>query len=148
MGPADTEAALPRLNKQFLNALKPGGRDTLFRDSGLSGFALRVKPSGVATWCIQYRDAQGRTKRYKLGAARRIGETTEGVLTAEEARKAARMALARVATGEDPSAEKAAQRAAMTIETLCRQYWTDAEKGPLMRRPTSLIKPVGCSCCP
>jgi len=120
---------LPRLNKQFLNALKPVERDALYRDSGLLGFALRVKPSGVATWCIQYRDAQGRTKRYKIGAARRIGETNEGVLTAEEARKAARLALGRVATGEDPSAAKAAQRAALTIEALCRQYWTDAENG-------------------
>jgi hypothetical protein len=74
---------LPKLNKQFLNALKPTLRDTLYRDSALSGFALRVKPSGVATWCIQYRDRQGRTKRHALGKARKMGDTGGEMLTAE-----------------------------------------------------------------
>ena len=104
-------------------------RDTLYRDSALSGFALRVKPSGVATWCIQYRDRQGRTKRHALGKARKMGATGGEVLTAEEARQRARKALGRVADGQDPSAEKAAARDAMTVATLCRQYQADSDKG-------------------
>jgi integrase len=120
---------LPKLNKQFLNALKPTLRDTLYRDSALSGFALRVKPSGVATWCIQYRDRQGRSKRHALGKARKMGDTGGEVLTAEEARQRARKALGRVADGQDPSAEKAAARDAMTVATLCRQYQADSDKG-------------------
>jgi integrase len=123
---------VPKLNKQFLNALKRVTRDTLYRDSALSGFALRVKPSGVATWCIQYRDAQGRTKRLKLGKARKLGETGDQVLTADEARQRARIGFLRIADGRDPSAEKAAARAAITIESLCRQYLADAEKGLLL----------------
>ena len=66
---------MPKLTKRFLDALEPVERDTLYRDSALTGFALRVKPSGIATWCIQYRDALGRTKRHRLGAARKLGET-------------------------------------------------------------------------
>ena len=91
-----------------------------------------MKPSGVATWCIQYRDVQGRTKRLKLGKARKLGETGDEVLTADEARQRARKAFLRIADGRDPSAEKAAARAAITIESLCRQYLADAEKGLLL----------------
>lgn len=88
-----------------------------------------MKPSGVATWCIQYWDAQGRTKRHKLGAARKVGETGSEVLPPEEARRRAKKAFGRVANGEDPSAKRAEARAAMTVEALCRQYQKDAEKG-------------------
>jgi integrase len=112
-----------------VKGLNPVERDALYRDSALTGFALRVKPSGVATWCIQYRDQQGRTKRLALGKARRLGVTGGEVLTPDEARRQARMALLRVANGEDPSAEKAAMRTATTVEALCRQYLADAESG-------------------
>jgi hypothetical protein len=95
---------MPKFNKRFIDDLKPVTKDTLYRDLALTGFILRIKPSGVATWGIQYRDAQGRTKRYKLGAARKIGQVGSAVLAPEEARQRAKKALGRVANGEDPSA--------------------------------------------
>jgi integrase len=120
---------MPKLSRRFVAALKPVQRDTLYRDSALTGFFLRVKPSGVATWGIQYRDARGRTKRHKLGRASRVGEAGSEVLTPDQARQRAKVALGRVASGEDPSADRAAARAAMTMETLCRRYQADAVKG-------------------
>jgi integrase len=120
---------MPKLSRRFVAALKPVLRDTLYRDSGLTGFFLRVKPSGVATWGIQYRDSRGRTKRHKLGRASRVGQTGSEVLTPDQARQRARVALGRVASGEDPSAKRARSRAAMTMETLCKQYQADAAKG-------------------
>ena len=93
-GTALTEAVLPKLTKRFVDALKPVDRDTLFRDSELSGFALRAKPSGARTWVCQYRNSAGRTRKLALGQV--------GVLTPEEARQRARKALLSVADGGDP----------------------------------------------
>jgi len=104
-----------------VDALKSVSRDTLYRDSELSGFALRAKPSGIATWVVQYRNSAGRTRKLALGRV--------GVLTPEEARQRARRALAKVADGEDPSASRNAVRGAMTVADLCRDYLADANKG-------------------
>ena len=112
---------MPKLNKRFVDALKPLTRDSLYRDSDLSGFALRVKPSGTATWVVQYRNSAGRTRKLALGRV--------GVLTPDEARQRARKALGRVADGADPSATRNAARGAMTVASLCRDYLAAADKG-------------------
>ena len=112
---------MPKLNKRFVDALKPLTRDTLYRDSDLSGFALRVKPSGTTTWVVQYRNSAGRTRKLALGRV--------GVLTPDEARQRARKALGRVADGADPSATRNAARGAMTVTSLCRDYLAAADKG-------------------
>lgn len=116
-----TEAALPKLNKRFVDTLKPVARDTLYRDADFAGFALRAKPSGVKTWVVQYRNSAGRTRKLALGRV--------GVLTPEEARQRARKVLGRVADGEDPSATRNAARGAMTMADLCRDYLAATDKG-------------------
>ena len=73
------EAAVPKLTKRFVDSLAPVSADTLYRDSELSGFALRAKPSGVRTWLVQYRNSAGRTRKLALGRV--------GVLTPDEARQ-------------------------------------------------------------
>jgi integrase len=112
---------LPKLTKRFVDALKPVTRDTLYRDDDLTGFALRMKPSGARTWVVQYRNSGGRTRKLALGRV--------GVLTPDEARQRARKALGRVADGEDPSATRNAVRGAMTMADLCRDYLAAADKG-------------------
>jgi integrase len=123
---------LPKLTKRFVDALRPVTRDTLHRDTDLPGFALRIKPSGVRTWVVQYRNSAGRTRKLALGRV--------GVLTPEEARKRARRALSDVADGGDPSASRNAARGAMTIADLCRNYLADSQKGLVLgkrKRPKS-----------
>jgi integrase len=122
--PALAEAALPKLTKRFVDALKRVQRDTLYRDDDLSGFALRAKPSGARTWVVQYRNSAGRTRKLALGRV--------GVLTPDEARQRARKALGRVAAGEDPSATRNAARGAMTVADLCRNYLAAADKGQVL----------------
>ncbi len=58
---------MPKLTKRFVDALKPVKRDTLYRDTDLKGFGLRVKPSGARTWLVQYRNRAGRTRKLALG---------------------------------------------------------------------------------
>src|SRR5882757_5435660 len=112
---------LPKLTKRFVDTLPRVTRDTLHRDSDLPGFALRIKPSGVRTWVVQYRNSAGRTRKLALGRV--------GVLTPEEARKRARKALSDVAGGGDPSASRNAARGAMTVAALCDDYLEAADKG-------------------
>ena len=51
---------MPKLNKQFVDKLKLVEKDTLYRDTSVIGFALRVKPSGAKAWVVQYRNGAGR----------------------------------------------------------------------------------------
>ena len=112
---------MPKLNKQFVDKLKPVKKDTLFRDSTVIGFGLRVKPSGAKTWVIQYRNKAGRT--------RKLAMKNSSATTPEEARRWAKAMLGKVAAGRDPSAERNAELGAMTVAQLCDEYISAAQKG-------------------
>jgi integrase len=85
--------------------LPSGKTDVIHFDETLSGFGYRLRADSDGkvrrSWVCQYRRA-GRTRRLRLGAAE--------VLSAEQARAAAKKALAAVATGSDPQADKAIRR--------------------------------------
>ncbi|MCW5735428.1 MAG: integrase arm-type DNA-binding domain-containing protein, partial [Enhydrobacter sp.] len=122
---------MPKLTKRFVDALKPVERDTLFRDTDLKGFGLRVKPSGVRTWVCTYRNAAGRTRKLALGKV--------GVVTPEEARQRAREALGGVAKGADPSADRHAKRADMTISDLVERYLQDGPADKPAKKASSWV---------
>jgi integrase len=100
-----------------------GGHDRFLWDEALRGFAVRMKPSGSATYLVQYRNREGRTRRLALGKV--------GVLTPDEARGLARQTLAAVAKGADPSTERHKIRNAVTVAELCELYMKDAETRPI-----------------
>jgi integrase len=56
------------------------------------------------------------------------------VLTPDEARQEARRVLGDVARGLDPAEQRASDRAALTVEGLCREYMEKAEKGLIIDR--------------
>ncbi len=101
-------------------------KDIVAWDNELRGFGVRFKPSGAGAYIIQYRNAEGRSKRLSLGS---VAE-----LTAEEARKLARIKLSGVAQGGDPAEEKRAARAALTVAEVCDWYLEKAESGELLGR--------------
>jgi hypothetical protein len=133
-GTDEQERTMAKLTKRTVDALQPAdGRDIFAWDSELRGFGVRVKPSGVKTFLIQYRNTEGRTRRLVLGQS--------GALTPETARDVARKGLTRVAEGEDPSADRHAARAGMTISEVCDWYLEQAIAGRILGRNRRPIKP-------
>jgi integrase len=113
---------MPKITKRVVDALRPdrGGKEFFRWDAGdgaLKGFGIRMKPSGTASYFVQYRNKEGRTRRLVLGKV--------GTLTPDEARTIAGDALKAAAKGGDPSAERHAARAAITISELCDLYVAD-----------------------
>lgn len=107
-----------KLTKRIVDNAEPReARYTLF-DSQLSGFGLRVYPSGKKSWILEYRPGDGgrRTAKKRLTIGR-VGE-----LTPDMARKAAERLIARIRMGEDPQAGKAARRQATTVSELAEAF--------------------------
>jgi integrase len=117
---------MPSLTIDLIKGLKPlAGRDLFVWDNRLPGFGLRVKPGGGKSFLIQYRNRHGRSRRFTFGRY--------GVLTPDEARKRARQLLAAVAEGADPAADRASDRAALTVAALCDEYLAKARAGQILR---------------
>jgi integrase len=114
-----------KLTKRALDAVEASATGDLFLwDDEVPGFGLRVKPSGVRSFIVQYRNNSGTSRRMTLGKF--------GVLTPDEARKLAKQTLAEVARGGDPVDKRVVERNAMTVRQLCSTYLEAAEKGLIL----------------
>ena len=107
---------MSRLTKRSVEALEPGSSDYFAWDCDLTGFGVRVYPSGKKVYQVQYRSGR-RTRRFCIG--------DHGVLTAQEARKEAKRRLGEVARGADPSAERKTKLSAPTVAGLCERFLTE-----------------------
>ncbi len=105
-----------KLTKRAVDALEIGSKDYLVWDTEVSGFGLRVYPSGKKAYLVQYRVGR-RTRRFTIGA--------HGVVTAEQARSEAKRQLGDVVRGEDPSGSKQARLQAPTVAALCDRFLTE-----------------------
>ena len=110
-----------RITKTLVDALAASDRDVWVWDETLPGFGVRVTPNGLRTYVVQYRNAEGRSRRLAIGR--------HGVLAPDQARKLAIEKLGAVAAGRDPLAEKQALRAArakterpLTVDALADRW--------------------------
>src|SRR5262245_64096075 len=87
-----------KLTKRTIDAIKPDGTDRVVWDDELRGFGVRVKPGGLKSFLIQFRNRQGRSRRLTVG--------NYGRLTPEEARRQARLLLSDVERGLDPEEQR------------------------------------------
>ena len=120
-----------RLTNKSVSSLKlpPGKADVIMFADDLPGFGLRLRASGdrvLRSWVCQYRRG-GATRRLLLGSA--------DVLGVEQAKAAAKKALAKIALGEDPQADKAARRVkdAHNLRAVVADYLA-AKKGTVRPR--------------
>lgn len=99
-----------RLTKKLVDALEPTELEFVVWDSELTGFGVRVRPSGHMTYIVQYRAGSGRgssSKKITVGPVNK--------LTADEARALAKKNIAEVLAGHDPAQQKADMRKAKTL---------------------------------
>lgn len=114
-----------KITTRTIGTIKPNSNcDVYVWDDEVAGFGVRVKPSGVRSFMLQYRNASGVSRRLTLGKL--------SVLTPDEARKLAKERLAEVAKGTDPAEQRTEQRKAMTVAELCTAYIAAAEKGLIL----------------
>ena len=80
-----------KLTNALVKGTVPGAQDLSITDALLSGFELRIRPSGVKAFTFRYRINGGPQQRLKLG--------NYPALNADEARRRALVAAADVANG-------------------------------------------------
>ncbi len=121
---------MPKLTKEFVDRA-PSGEHF---DSDLPGFVLDVGKTGVKTFFVRYRlkgsGRSGRRPYVKIGRY--------GAVTPAEARSEAKRILLRVATGEDPAAEAAEARGAISVTELAERFLAD-EVAPKRKPATAAL---------
>lgn len=123
--------AIKRITKRTVDTARPAvGRTLYMFDRDLKGFGLKVTPQGVRTYFVQFRTGKGRRapkRRYFIG---RHGSPW----TPDMAREEADRILSRVQLGDNPHAEREADRGALTVADLCQQYLAKVEVGEVRTR--------------
>lgn len=118
--------ATARLTKRTIDTIKPALTEFSIWDEEVSGFGIRVRPSGAMSYLAMYRTG-GRNS-----PLRKVTLGSVGKLTVEEARAAARKILAKAELGEDVAEQLATARKAETIAELCDLYFREAGRGVLI----------------
>ncbi len=109
-----------KLTKRLIDSVSPTDTDQLMFDSEITGFALKVAPSGRKTFILKYRTASGRQRKPTIG---RYGD-----ITLEQARKIARDWKAKIIQGGDPSGEKRGKTGGDTLNNFAKRYFQTADK--------------------
>ncbi|NTG12668.1 integrase arm-type DNA-binding domain-containing protein [Agrobacterium rhizogenes] len=111
---------MSKITKRVIDAFEPDAAGEKFLwDTDLKGFGIRMMPSGVGSYIVKYRNAEGRQRKMTVGRV--------GTLTPEQARQLAREKLTEVSKGADPSADRFKLRQSITVAELCDLYLADAK---------------------
>ena len=108
------------LTKRTVENLQPADKPWIAWDDRLSGFGVRVQPSGTKGFIVNYRTRSGGRR----ARSRRVGIGRCDHLAPEEARRLAQELLGRVARGEDPAQERAESRGMPTLREAFDEYLT------------------------
>ena len=91
------------ISRRTVESLPAGERETVFWDRELSGFGVRVYPSGSKVYLAQTR-ADGKSRRVTLGR--------HGLISADQARRKAAQIIADIKAGNEPGLGNGAARRA------------------------------------
>ena len=106
------------LTKRAVEALEPGEKSWIAWDDRLTGFGVRVQPSGTKSFIVNYRPGDGGRK----APNKRVVIGRFGRMAPDEARRKAQDLLGRVARGEDPAGERSEARGVPTLAEAFETY--------------------------
>ena len=114
-----TELTIP-----VIEALEPAARPWIVWDDKVTGFGVRVQPSGAKSFIVNFRAGKGGPLKRMVIA--RIGEMLPG-----QARQRARAIMERAGLGEDPDKARDAALAMPTLEEVFEAYMAaDESRSP------------------
>nr|CRH07976.1 Putative Phage integrase family protein [Candidatus Magnetococcus massalia] len=102
------------LTKRVVENTEPREKDFFLYDGRVTGFGLKVTPTGRRVYIVQYR-FNGRKRRFTIGPH-------GSPWTVDQARKEAERILGLVVAGKDPSEQKQTDKKALTVAQLCELY--------------------------
>ena len=106
------------LTRRTIEALMPQARPWIAWDTQVTGFGVKVQPTGTKSFILNYRARGGgrtaRNRRVVIGGA--------DWMAPDHARRRARELLDRVARGEDPVEERPAAHPVPTLSEAFREY--------------------------
>ena len=100
------------LNRRSVEALKPADKSWIAWDDRLTGFGVRVQPTGLKSFIVNYRAGDGGRK----APNRRVVLGRHGEISVAHARRDARELLNKAARGEDPAGARSEARRMPTLE--------------------------------
>jgi integrase len=109
-----------RITKRTVDALQSNCSEFTVWDDSVSGFGVRVRPTGAKSYVVVYRAGAGRgspVRRYTIAAV--------GKITPDLARARAKAVLGAVVHGHDPASQRTAERGTPTVAELADQFMTD-----------------------
>ncbi len=107
-----------KITKRVVDTLESKGSSPAFLwDDALPGFAVKALPSGTKRYVLKYRVGGGRAAQQRW-----LTLGTHGQLAPDQARALAQQALAAVARGEDPQAQKYKSRNEPTLTDVWNRF--------------------------
>ncbi|KRQ03095.1 tyrosine-type recombinase/integrase [Bradyrhizobium manausense] len=129
-----------KLGRRAVTGLPEVTKTTIFYDSELTGFGVKVTATGAQSWIVEYRPGEGGRRVAK----KRLVIGTPSTLSPEKAREAAEKLLAKVKLGADPAADRGAARKAETVDELIdsfiEKHLKPKRKAGTIRLSTGYIK--------
>lgn len=106
------------LTKRAVDALEPASTPWIAWDDKLTGFGVRIQPSGVKSFIVNYRAGDGGRK----APNKRVVLGRYGKVAPDQARRLAQKALGKVADGDDPAEDRAEARTMPTLGDAFEDY--------------------------
>jgi integrase len=128
---------IQRITKRTVAALQSGSAEFTIWDQTVTGFGVRVRPTGAKSYVVVYRAGAGRgapVRRYTIGAINKIAP--------EQARERAKAILGSVAHGHDPANDKAAERQTPTVSELAERFMADHVKAKRKNRTADFYQDI------
>ena len=106
------------ITKRAIDALKPADKPWIAWDDKLTGFGVRVHPTGAKSFIVNYRTGDGGRK----APNKQVVLGRYGKIAPDQARRLAQTTLGKVAGGDDPAGERAEARAMPTLGDAFKDY--------------------------